>query len=404
MIEKNEVLKMATELGLRPDTIEKDYVLGWMLGGINWHPAVSRWAFKGGTSFKKCHFETFRFSEDLDFTLTDPSHLTIEFLTQAFTEIAEQLSEEVGIEFFSDRFTFKVKEKNEGRLSAQGKIHFNGPLRRTQGVASIKLDLTSDEILVLETVRKDVHHPYSNEPDGGIQATCYAFEEVVAEKIRALAQRARPRDLYDVVHFYRNRQMIDNPKLVYGVLEKKCAFKNMAVPTYRSIEQHEKLDELEPQWANMLAHQLSSLPPMESFWAELPAFFEWLTGLQPAEKLTPLPEKTGETVFQPGRVSSAFRIEPSLQRIQFAAANRVCVALGYHGKVRTVEPLSFRRSKDGNRLFYGFEREAGHVKAYSLSKIQSVEVTNQPYTAKYPIEINASGTISMPRIRRQGRF
>ncbi|MDH3466153.1 MAG: nucleotidyl transferase AbiEii/AbiGii toxin family protein [Gammaproteobacteria bacterium] len=401
MIEKNEVLKMATELGLRPETIEKDYVLGWMLWAIHQHPAVARWAFKGGTSFKKCHFETFRFSEDLDFTLTDPSHLTTDFLSQTFNDITERLSEEVGIEFFRDRFTFKIKDKGQGRFSAQGKIHFNGPLRRRQSVASIKLDLTSDEVLVLETVTKGVHHPYSDEPDGGIRATCYAFEEVVAEKIRALAQRARPRDLYDVIHCYRNRQLIDNPRLVYGVLETKCDFKSIAVPTYQSIEQHEKLDELEPQWANMLAHQLPSLPPMESFWAELPDFFSWLAGLQPVETTKPLPAKAGETVFHPGRISSAFGIEPYLQRIQFAAANRICVALGYHGTVRTVEPLSFRHSKDDNRLFYGFEREAGHAKAYSLGKIESVEVTNQPYTARYPVEINASGPISMPHIRRR---
>jgi len=29
------------------------------------------WAFKGGTCLKKCYFETYRFSEDLDFTLTE---------------------------------------------------------------------------------------------------------------------------------------------------------------------------------------------------------------------------------------------------------------------------------------------------------------------------------------------
>lgn len=404
MIEKNEVLKMATELDLRPDTIEKDYVLGWMLWGIHQHPVISNWAFKGGTSLKKCHFETFRFSEDLDFTLTDPSHLTKEFLTQAFIEVVELLSEKVGIEFFTDRLIFKVKEKGRGQFSAQGKVHYNGPLRRTQGVASIKLDLTSDEILVLETITKDVYHPYSDEPDGGIKATCYSFEEVVAEKIRALAQRARPRDLYDVIHFYRNREMIDNPKLVYSVLKKKCAFKTMEVPTYKSIEQHEKLDELEPQWANMLAHQLPFLPPMESFWVELPAFFEWLTGLKAAEVLVPLPGKAGESVFYPRRVSSAFTIEPFLQRIQFAAANRVCIMLGYHGRTRTVEPLSFRRSKSGNRLFYGHEREAGHPKAYSLSKIESVDVTSKPYVASYPVEISATGPISMPQISREGLF
>ncbi|MBT3834472.1 MAG: nucleotidyl transferase AbiEii/AbiGii toxin family protein [Gammaproteobacteria bacterium] len=127
-----------------------------------------------------------------------------------------------GIEFFGDRFKFKVIEKEAGELSVQGKIHYNGPLRRTQGVASIKLDLTSDEILVLQTHSQPVHHPYSDAPSEGISATCYAFEEVVAEKIRALAQRARPRDLYDVVHFYRTKDMIDNPNLVYSVLEKKC--------------------------------------------------------------------------------------------------------------------------------------------------------------------------------------
>ena len=29
-------------------------------------------------------------------------------------------------------------------------------------------------------------------------ARCYSYEEVFAEKVRALAERARPRDLYDV--------------------------------------------------------------------------------------------------------------------------------------------------------------------------------------------------------------
>lgn len=401
MIEKNEILRMANELGLRPDTIEKDYVLGWMLWGINQHPAISSWAFKGGTSFKKCHFETFRFSEDLDFTLTDPEHLTEEFLTQAFIKITDQLSEETGIEFFSDRFTFKIVDKKHGKLSAHGRIHFNGPLRRTQGVATIKLDLTTDEILLLQPVIKNVHHPYSDGPNGGIKATCYAFEETVAEKIRALAQRVRPRDLYDVIHIYRNREMIAKPILVYELLEKKCTFKQMAVPTYESIEQHEKLDELQPQWANMLAHQLPSLPPMESFWEELPAFFRWLNGLQMVEKVHQLQMKAGETLFHPGRVSGAFEVHSDMQRIQFAAANRVCIRLGYHGTKRTVEPLSFRTAKDGNQLLYGYEREAEHVKAYSLSKIQSVDITSFPYVAKHPVEIHATGQVSMPGIHRK---
>ncbi len=401
MIERNEVLKIAKNLNLRPDTVEKDYMLGWMLHGIFEHPATKNWAFKGGTSLKKCFFETFRFSEDLDFTVKDNSHLDKDFLLDVFYSIAESLGEAVGIEFFPARFTFKVIDKGNGKLSAQGKIHYNGPLRRRQGVATIKLDLTTtDEILVLDTVSRKVEHTYSDEPVQGIYANCYAFEEMVAEKIRALAQRIRPRDLYDVVHFFRNREMIENPQLVYNVLNQKCAFRDMEIPTYEFIENHEKLDELEPQWENMLAHQLPSMPPIESFWEDLKPFFEWLEGQLIVERLVPAESITGE-IF---RVSSTenYRGDISdLNKIRFSAANRVCVHLTYKNRLRTVEPLSFRTNTNtGNRLFYGFEREAGHVKAYSISRIQSVEISNAPYTEKYPVEISTTGTFSMPPIRR----
>ena len=227
-----------------------------MLFGLNKHPKTKSWAFKGGTSLKKCFFETFRFSEDLDYTLSDNSLLDVEVLKKVFIEISDIIHEQVGIEFFQDKFKFKVIPKENGKFSAQGKVHYNGPLRRKMKVMTIKLDLTTDEILVLSPVTMKVHHPYSDEPEKGIFANCYAFEEVVAEKVRALAQRARPRDLYDVVHFFRNRDLIQNPQLVFNTLEKKCSYKNIETPTFKHIEHHEKLEELEPQWAHMLDHQL----------------------------------------------------------------------------------------------------------------------------------------------------
>ncbi len=399
MIEKNEILKMALGLDLNPDTVEKDYILGWMLFGINQHREISNWAFKGGTSLKKCFFETFRFSEDLDFTLMAHYQLTEKFLLKTFKEITEKLSDEVGIQFFKDRFKFKIIDKGNGKYSAQAKIHYNGPLRRRRSVATIKLDLTTDEILVLKTVTKRVHHPYSDEPSEGIYANCYAFEEIVAEKIRALAQRARPRDLYDVIHFFRNRNMIKNPKLVYNVLSKKCSYKKIVIPSFKQIEEHEKVNELEPQWKFMLSHQLSHLPTFDSFWNELPPFFDWLEGQLVEKQLVSVSTKD-ERVFHPGRVHYADSTNFLLQKIQFAAANRVCIKLRYSNKTRTVEPIFFRTSSIGNRLFYGFEREVNHPKAFSISKIQSIEITNISYVEKYTVEISSSGHISMPPIRR----
>ena len=115
MIEKNEVLAQATALGLSPDTVEKDYVLSWVLDGINKYTQIGHeWLFKGGTCLKKCYFETYRFSEDLDFTLANESHLTEEFLKETFTSICNDIHERTGIEFFPDRFKFKVTPRIMG--------------------------------------------------------------------------------------------------------------------------------------------------------------------------------------------------------------------------------------------------------------------------------------------------
>jgi predicted nucleotidyltransferase component of viral defense system len=81
-------------------------------------------------------------------------------------------------------------------------------------------------VLVLPIDRRQVHHPYSDLPgQTGIQVSTYCFEEVFAEKVRALAERLRPRDLYDVVHLYRRKELNpDLPQLMHALRE-KCAFK-----------------------------------------------------------------------------------------------------------------------------------------------------------------------------------
>ena len=48
MIPKAEVLSVANDSGLLPTTVEKDYVLGWVLFGIASHSGLGLWIFKGG--------------------------------------------------------------------------------------------------------------------------------------------------------------------------------------------------------------------------------------------------------------------------------------------------------------------------------------------------------------------
>lgn len=403
VISRQEISDLAREFGLNPNIVEKDYVLGWLLAGIFNHPALrSAWAFKGGTCLKKCYFETYRFSEDLDFTLTNAEHLKQEFLTPVFTEITQWIYDQTGIEIPADTVRFEFYENPRGRLSAQGKVGYRGPLQRGGDPARVKLDLTDDEILVLEPIMREVHHPYSDKPPEGIHALCYSYEEVFAEKVRALAERERPRDLYDVLHLYRHSGSRPDRELLMQTLEQKCAFKGIPVPTMASLENKPERVELEAEWASMLGHQLPELPPFDQFWHELPEVFDWLHGKPEKAMLAPIPSEAGvDTAWQPPPMVHAWHAAVPLEVIRFAAANRLCVELGYNGSRRIVEPYSLRRTRDGHLLLHAVKHDTGEARSYRVDRITSATPTKTTYVPKYAIELTPSGPLTVPpSIRR----
>jgi Nucleotidyl transferase AbiEii toxin, Type IV TA system len=70
VIARADIVQRVAEWQLTEEVVEKDYVLGWVLWGIATDPTLGQqWVFKGGTCLKKCYIETYRFSEDLDFTV-----------------------------------------------------------------------------------------------------------------------------------------------------------------------------------------------------------------------------------------------------------------------------------------------------------------------------------------------
>src|SRR5205823_12386565 len=101
-----------------------------------------------------------------------------------------------GIELPPDLLHFEIWNNPRGKKAGQGRISYRGPIAPGgDNLPRIKLDLTFDEILVLPPVERRVAHAYSDDPEGGLSARCYAYEEAFAEKVRALGERARPRDL-----------------------------------------------------------------------------------------------------------------------------------------------------------------------------------------------------------------
>ena len=193
MIPKQELLDLATDFGLQPNVVEKDYALGWMLAAFGEHPDTrDAWLFKGGTCLKKCFFETYRFSEDLDFTLLEPAHLDAAFLNKLFEDIAAWIYDETGMVLPPDARKVEIYTNPRGGTSAEGRLGYRGPLGRTGDAPRIKLDLTDHERIVLGPDRREVHHPYTDRPADGIWVTTYSFEEVFAEKNACSGRKAAP--------------------------------------------------------------------------------------------------------------------------------------------------------------------------------------------------------------------
>src|ERR1700677_3114822 len=77
--------------------LERDYCIAWFLVGLSRAPLRAQLLFKGGTALKRCHFADYRFSEDMDFTLT--GKLTFEALQAELVKIYDEVKRASGISF-----------------------------------------------------------------------------------------------------------------------------------------------------------------------------------------------------------------------------------------------------------------------------------------------------------------
>lgn len=411
MIAKQDILNRAVEWGLRPDVVEKDYVLGWLLAAITQHSECdTNWVFKGGTCLKKCFFETYRFSEDLDFSLLPAAQYTSAAIQQILMEVAARAFELSGIQFRD--VLMKSRINRQGMETFEARVYYQGPLQIPNDWPKVSFDLTQHEAVFPPFERRAVYHAYPDELPVGTAVQTYSFPELLGEKLRALVDRTRPRDLYDVVYIVENRRNEIDLVRTRELLREKCRAKSIEPPSENELLVLVRTsEELRADWAGMLAHQLPQLPPIDAVLNRLEGLFAWIgeepiPGPQPP-LLETIPLRQGEVVQAPA--GSKFWGNPtvSLEAIRFAGANRLLVEFDYtdrDGKFsrRLVEPYSLRRPSDGSLLLYTFDRNKEAIRGFKVDRIRNVSVTQQVFVPRQVIELTSSGPLnapSMPRVR-----
>ena len=240
--------------------IERDYVLAWFLTGLAGHPLREVLAFKGGTALRRCWFNDYRFSEDLDFTLARA--ITLEEILAGLNEIFVAVEAACGL-----RIAFDREDRHGHQNSHTFYLRYQGPLPAANGV---KVDITINEVLCFPLLDRPIMRIYDRFDDlpEGPTLKVYAIEEIVIEKLLALSDRARnePRDLYDLWYLFNSTDLRISE--MRAQLDDKLALRQRVVA---GMEQAIAVKEnrLRRLWSVRLAHQMNQLPPFDEVFREV---------------------------------------------------------------------------------------------------------------------------------------
>lgn len=263
MILKKEIEKIAEQKGVAKTTIDKDWVLGHFVDAMFSIPeCLDKLIFKGGTCLKKCYFEDYRFSEDLDFTAVDPDFLLDKKLLD---KIVKLVSERTEIPLYVQELKqLKFKDKPTGfaaNVKFWGADHprNQAPAPPQRWQTSIKIEIILYEEMIFPPENRKVHHAYSDQLSNTANSVpCYALQEVLAEKLRALIQRSytAPRDFYDIWYMSQNVADLNWPEIVEA-FHQKMKFKGLEFTGINQMINEENDKRLQSAWKNSLGHQIA---------------------------------------------------------------------------------------------------------------------------------------------------
>lgn len=261
MITQKEIRSIAEALQVPLNTVDKDYVLGHFLNEMFKQPwAVENFLFKGGTCLKKCYFEQYRFSEDIDITIVNPDFV----LTQTqIEEVCNAITQTIGIAFKILKFEDTLhNDKHVGwdiEICFWGANHGRNEMPKFGKNCHTKIwcELRFYETVVFPKQEKTLIHLFSDADKLSGSIPCYSLPEVLAEKMRALIQRNRgeARDYFDLWYIKTHVQNIDWEAVKAAFFE-KCQFKSIEFKDSSDFFKPERLKQVETTWEKRLSHQL----------------------------------------------------------------------------------------------------------------------------------------------------
>ena len=175
---------------------EKDYILALTLQLITSSPLGKKLVFKGGTAIHHCYLEQYRFSEDLDFS-SGQQPISLKEVQDVLTSLDN----------------LEIKKQNQSRTTIKiERLLYTGPLNHPNSI-KVEIDFYQNVLLPVKTL------PYRNVWGLEFPVRVMDIREICAEKIRAMSDRARFRDFYDIFLILEKHQL--NLEEITGYIRRK---------------------------------------------------------------------------------------------------------------------------------------------------------------------------------------
>ncbi|MFQ5905071.1 MAG: nucleotidyl transferase AbiEii/AbiGii toxin family protein, partial [bacterium] len=154
---------------------------------------------------------------------------------------------------------FRLKNKYSNPEYLRLKIQYDAVIGKNWAKVDVSREEPIDRVVVEELQRV-----YSDYPD--FSTRLETVEEILAQKLRAILQRQKCRDYYDV---WKLLELQIDPQRIKTMFESKCEFKEIEFAGSHQFFPADILDVLRPYWERELGRLLQPLPSLETVISDL---------------------------------------------------------------------------------------------------------------------------------------
>jgi predicted nucleotidyltransferase component of viral defense system len=254
MIPLIEINAAAVKFKIPISTIEKDYIISWILLSLMQNKFIGEnFIFYGGTAIKRIFFESHRFSEDID--LLSYESFSLEELKKNI-KVIKYAAEEANIALNIDHGRTTYKDNR-----VQMYIEYEGYEEITGVPKEIRIDLNMKMDSFGKIEFKNVIKSYSD-ISSEEKIKVMSLNTILANKLGLLTElnRNEPRDVFDIWFLLNRRKQFNfNFSEVCETFRKKYGY----YPNLSVLESGLNGYKVKKNWEIRLQDQISELPKVD---------------------------------------------------------------------------------------------------------------------------------------------